>query len=107
MAVQFVLLQEEWGETGPLKVRMGLHTGEAEERDGDYFGQRLNRAARLQSLAYGGQTLLSQATYELVRDRLPDRVTLRPLGLHRLKDLNRPEQFHALVHPDLPADFPR
>lgn len=103
---QLILLKEEWGETGPLKVRMGLHTGEAEERDNDYFGQTLNRAARLQSLAYGGQTLVSQSTYELVRDRLPGDVKLQPLGLHRLKDLNRAEQVHEIYHPHLPFDFP-
>ena len=103
---QLSLQAQEWGETGPLKVRMGLHTGEAEERDNDYFGPTLNRAARLQSIAYGGQTLVSQATYELARDRLPNDVKLQPLGLHRLKDLNRAEQVHEILHPQLPADFP-
>ncbi len=106
LEAQFALLKEEWGETGPLKVRMGLHTGEAEERDNDYFGQTLNRAARLQAIAYGGQMLVSQATFELVRDRLPEQVTLHPLGLHRLKDLNRAEQVHEIVHPQLPSHFP-
>ncbi len=106
LASHLLLGNEEWDGIGGLRVRMGLHTGEAEERDGDYFGPTLNRVARLQALAYGGQTLLSQATYELVRDHLPDRVETRPLGLHRLKDLNRAEQVHQVCHPNLPSEFP-
>jgi class 3 adenylate cyclase len=65
--------ERAWGET-PLKVRVGLHTGEAEERDGDYFGPPLNCAARPMSAGHGGQILLSIATQELVRDRLPERA---------------------------------
>ena len=102
----FALLKQDWGETGPIRVRMGLHTGDAEVRDNDYFGPTLNRAARLQSIAYGCQTLLSQPTYELVRDRLPENVTLNPLGLHRLKDLNRAETVYQVVCPGLPSEFP-
>src|SRR5215467_5652550 len=75
-----------------LKVRMALHTGTAEQRDGDYFGQPLNRLARLLSTGYGGQVLLSQATYELAREALPAQASLRDLGEHLLKDLARPEQ---------------
>src|SRR5207244_5357366 len=70
------LLEQEWGETGPIRVRMGLHTGEAEERDGDYFGQTLNRVARLQGVGRGQQTLISQATYDLVCDCLSGDVIL-------------------------------
>ena len=80
----FALLKQDWGGTGPIRVRMGLHTGDAEVRDDDDFGPTLNRAARLQSIAYGCQTLLSQSTYELVRDRLPEKVTLNALGTRRL-----------------------
>ena len=65
---QRALSSAVWGETGPLRVRMGLHTGPAEERDGDYFGPALNRAARLMAVGHGGQVLLSMPTYELVRD---------------------------------------
>src|SRR5262249_10998057 len=62
------LQAEPWGEIGPVQVRMALHTGAAEERDGDYYGPTLNRAARLMSAGHGGQVLLSQATCELIRD---------------------------------------
>ena len=84
---------------------MGLHTGEAEERDDDYFGQTLNRVSRLQSLAYGGQTLLSQAVYELVRDRLPDRVSLRSLGPHRLRYLTGRKRFFRSFTLSYPLTF--
>jgi class 3 adenylate cyclase/DNA-binding XRE family transcriptional regulator len=89
-----------------LRVRVALHTGAAEERDGDYFGQPLNRVARLLAAGHGGQILLSLATSELVRDQLPPDVELRDLGIHRLKDLSRPEQIFQLVALDLPATFP-
>src|SRR5207248_1862846 len=78
--------------TGQLPVRMALHTGLAEARDGDYFGPPLNRTARLLAAGHGGQMLLTGATCELVRDHLPADVTLRDLGEHRLKDLVRPER---------------
>jgi predicted ATPase len=103
---QHRLEAEPWGNVGPLRVRMALHTGAAEERDGDYFGPSLNRAARLMSAGHGGQILLSQATYELVRDTLPDEATLADLGEHRLKDLIRPERIYQLVAPGLASAFP-
>lgn len=90
----------------PLKVRMALHTCVVEERDGDYFGQPVNRVARLLATAHGGQVVLSAATQELVRGRLPADAGLRSLGEHRLKDLGRPESISQLLHPELPADFP-
>jgi len=96
----------EWEETGPLRVRMALHTGAAEERDSDYFGPPLNRVARLLSATYGGQVLLSLTTQELVRDRLPADVELWDLGEHRLKDLGRPEHVFQLAASGLTADFP-
>jgi predicted ATPase/class 3 adenylate cyclase len=99
------LLRHSWGELGSLRVRMALHSGAAEVRDGDYFGPTLNRCARLLSAAHGGQILLSAATEELVRDGLPQGVSLRPLGQHRLKDLQRPENIFQVIHPDLPAEF--
>src|SRR5215207_10678701 len=71
LSVQRTLFATEWNESEPLQVRMALHTGAAEERDGDYFGPPLNRVARLLSAAYGGQVLLSLTTQELVRDQLP------------------------------------
>lgn len=100
------LLGETWGETGPLQVRMGLHIGEAQQRGGDYYGTAVNRAARLMSAANGGQVLLSAAVAGMVVDHLPDGVSLRDLGEHRLKDLQRPEHVFQLVHPGLPSDFP-
>ena len=106
MEVHLALLELNWEDTGPLRVRMGLHTGEAEERDNDYFGQALNRVARLQGVGYGQQTLLSQVTYELVRDVLPPLTSIAELGSHRLKDLQRPELVFQLLHPALPSDFP-
>ena len=100
---QHALAAEDWGGPGPLRVRMALHTGVTEERADDYVGPALNRVARLLALAAGGQVLLTQATYELVRDHLPPDARLLDLGAHRLKDLVRPEQVYQLVTPRLPA----
>jgi len=100
------LLNEPWEETGPLRVRMGLHIGEVQIRGGDYFGPAVNRTARLMSTAHGGQVLLSVAAASLVVDQLPEGTKLRDLGEHRLKDLERPEHIFQLLHPDLVADFP-
>ena len=103
---QRLLLEERWAESGPLRVRMALHMGAAEERDGDYFGPPVNRVARLLSAAHGGQVLLSAATHEMVRDQLLTGMKLAELGEHRLKDLFRPERVFQLVSPDLPSEFP-
>src|SRR3954465_5971075 len=100
------LQAEPWGEIGSLRVRMALHTGAAEERDGDYYGPSLNRAARLMSAGHGGQVLLSQTTYDLVRDTPPEGASLLDLGEHRLKDLIRPERVFQIVGPGLSAAFP-
>src|SRR6185436_4569189 len=72
-----------------LRVRIALHTGTAELRDGDYFGAPLNRVARILALSHGGQTLLSHATHDLVADDLPPQIALRDLGEYPLKDLSR------------------
>jgi class 3 adenylate cyclase len=85
-----------------LKIRMGIHSGEAEQRGGDYYGPALNRAARLMAASHGGQILITNATAELLRDQLPVGVSLRDLGEHRLKDLTRPEHIFQLSHPTLP-----
>lgn len=103
---QLALQKENWTTPKPLLVRMALHTGESQERDNDYYGQTLNRAARLESIAFGGQVLISLVTAELIRDSLPDKTNLKDLGLHRLKDLTRPESVFQLLHPDLPLEFP-
>ncbi|MDX1469410.1 MAG: adenylate/guanylate cyclase domain-containing protein [Acidimicrobiia bacterium] len=88
----------------PLKVRMAVHTGSADERDGDYFGPAVNRVARLMSAGNGGQVLVSTATVQLVQDTLPAGSTLQDLGQHRLKDLSRPEQVYQLHHDSFPVD---
>jgi predicted ATPase/class 3 adenylate cyclase/Tfp pilus assembly protein PilF len=106
LEAQRVLLHEAWDLTGPLRVRMALHTGPAEERDGDYFGPSLNRVARLLSAGHGGQILLSLATRELVGDRLPDESGLRDLGERRLKDLSRPEHVFQITASGLRSEFP-
>jgi class 3 adenylate cyclase len=104
--IQRRLFSSEWVQTGPLRVRVALHTGAAEERDGDYFGPPVNRVARLLSAAHGGQVLLSLPAQELVRDQLPAGTSLSDLGEYRLKDLFRPERVFQLSAPDLPSEFP-
>ena len=107
LAVQLSLHQAEWSaEIGQVKVRVAMHTGVAEERDGDYFGQPVNRVARLLSAGHGGQTLLSDPAYDLVRDSLPGGISLHDLGERRLKDLIRPERIFQLVSSSLPTEFP-
>jgi formylglycine-generating enzyme required for sulfatase activity/class 3 adenylate cyclase len=98
---QRALAAEAWSAFGTefadLRVRMGLHTGKADERGGDYFGPALNRTARLMSAGHGGQVLLSRATEELAADQLPPGSRLRDLGEHRLKDLRHSERIYQLV----------
>src|SRR4029453_7500785 len=97
VAAQRVFEIEPWPTA--LRVRMGVHTGEAEERGGDYFGPAVNRAARLMSEAAGGHVFVSLSTAEVVRDRLPDGVTLVELGERSLRSLTRPERGYELVWP--------
>jgi predicted ATPase/class 3 adenylate cyclase len=106
VAAQRGLAAQPAGETKPLRVRMALHVGAAEARNGDYLGAPLNRVARLLATGHGGQILVSQAVYDLVRDALPGDVALRDLGQHSLKDLQHPEQVYQLLHPHMAADFP-
>jgi predicted ATPase/class 3 adenylate cyclase len=97
----------EWGETGPLRARMGLHAGEGELRpDGQYVNQPLNRCARLMAIANGGQVVVSETVESLVRGALPPKVGLLDLGEHRLRDLSRPERVFQVSAPGLPAEFP-
>lgn len=103
---QLALMAESWPEEAAIRVRMALHTGAVESRDGDYFGPPVNRVSRLLSTAHGGQSIVSHTTFELVRDYVPEEVTFKDLGGHQLKDLARPEQVFQLLHPALPADFP-
>ena len=101
-------LDLQLAETAPIRLRIGLHTGEVQLRDaGNYIGTVINRCARLRDLGHGGQTLLSSATQELVADRLPESAWLVDLGGHRLRDLAHAEQVFGLAHPDLINDYPR
>jgi DNA-binding SARP family transcriptional activator/tetratricopeptide (TPR) repeat protein len=102
LSAQRALVDEPWSESAELSVRMALHTGEALERDGDYYGPTVNRAARIRNLAAGGQVLLSQSTAEVVRDDLPEGSNLVELGEYELRDLTRAERVCALTAPGLP-----
>lgn len=111
--LQEAIVQEPWALREPMRIRVALHTGEAELRDGDYFGRAVNRAARLRSLAVGGQILCSGATAELVIDSLADDVVLADLGMRELRNLARPEHVFELrletsdnQRPPVPTDVP-
>ncbi len=105
--VQRAFHSEGWPEGAFLRLRIALHTAEAQLRDeGNYFGRAVNRCARLRAVAHGGQVVLSRTTRDLVLDRFPEHAELTDLGVHRLRDLGRPEQVFGLVHPDLPGEFP-
>jgi predicted ATPase/class 3 adenylate cyclase/Tfp pilus assembly protein PilF len=107
LSTQRALNKEIWDPAiGEVRVRMALHLGVAQVQDGDYFGQPVNRVARLLSAGHGGQMLLSDPTYDLVRDNLPAGITLNDLGEHRLKDLIRPERIFQVVASGLPTEFP-
>lgn len=95
-----------WPPEAPVRVRMGMHTGEGTVGGDSYVGLDVHRAARIAAAGHGGQVLLSSATSELVRPSLPDGVGLRDLGQHRLKDLARPERILQLTIDGLPAEFP-
>jgi predicted ATPase/class 3 adenylate cyclase len=104
---QVGMAAESWEVSEPLRVRIGIHSGGAELRDGDYFGSAVNRAARLGAVAHGGQIVCSQATADLVRDSLPASVELVDLGDHTLRDLARPERVFQVAHPGLEREFAR
>jgi len=106
LAMARALLAEPWPAETPMRVRMGLHTGAAQLRAGDYYGPVVNRCARIRGLGHGGQVLLSGATAALARGALPEGASLRSLGAHTLKGLAGPEEVYQLCHPDLPGAFP-
>lgn len=112
VAAQRALSAESWVEGAPLRVRMALHTGTGELHAGEYksgeyvSGLTLSHTARLLSLAYGGQILVSNATQELVGDDLPAGVELRDLGKQRLRDLARAAHVFQVLAPDLPSVYP-
>jgi predicted ATPase/class 3 adenylate cyclase len=104
--LQQVLTAEVWPTPQPLRVRMALHTGEADLRGGDYYGAAVNRCARLRAIARGGQALVSQATHELARGAPPAGIGFADLGEHRLRDLAAAERVFQLTASGLPDDFP-
>ena len=106
LSAQEAIKAENWAGTEPLRVRMALHTGEAQLRAGDYYGSAVNRAARLMGIGHGGQILLSQATATLIQDALPLEADLLDLGDHRLNDLTSTEYVFQLSHPKLTNQFP-
>ncbi len=100
------LVIHPWPENVEVRVRMGLHTGEPQLSSEGYVGIDVHHAARVMSAGHGGQVLLSQTTRDLVEHQLPDGVSLRDLGEHRLKDLQRPVHLFQLVIAGLPSHFP-
>jgi len=106
LTAQRALRAERWPDSLRIAVRMAVHTGLPELRGADYFGEPLNRLARLLAAGHGGQTLVSEVTSELCRDLLPPSASFKSLGEHALRDLARRERVYQLVHPELPQAFP-
>ena len=106
VAVERGLAAEAWPTGAEIRVRIGMHSGEGLLSGGSYVGLDVHRAARIASAAHGGQILLSATTRALVEGSLPDGVTAREMGEHRLKDLSRPERIWDLVVDGLVSDFP-
>jgi len=104
--VQRELESHPWPDGRRVRVRIGMHTGEASLSDGRYVGLAVVRAARISAAGHGGQTLLSGSTRDVVEDDLPAEQRLHDLGDHRLKDLPRPERVFQLVTEGLESDFP-
>jgi predicted ATPase/class 3 adenylate cyclase len=100
------LAAEDFAAVEGLRVRAAIHTGTADERDGDYFGPTVNRVARLLAIGHGGQVLVSGTSSDLLAERVPAGTAFLDLGEHRLKDLGRPERVFQVIAPDLPRDFP-
>ncbi len=100
------LAAEDFSALDGLRVRAAIHTGTADEREGDYFGPAVNRVARLLAIGHGGQILVSGVTAALVHGDLPPQSSLADLGDHRLKDLAQPERVYELKAPDRTGDFP-
>ena len=101
-AIQLALRKEMWPTSSPLKIRVALNTGAADFRDGDYYGNSVNRCARLRGLCRPGQVLVSGVTAALASAALPPEYSLRSLGTRRLKDLAQPELVHELVLTERP-----
>ena len=106
VAIQRAHAAERWPTPRPIDVRIAVHTGEAELRDGVYSGSAVDRCAALRGIGHGGQILLSGTTAGLIREEQPAGISLRPLGTHRLGALPRPERVSQLLHPTLRDAFP-
>ena len=106
VAAQRALSGHDWPGGIPVRVRMGLHSGEPVRHEDGYVGLDVHRAARIAAVAHGGQVVLSEATRQLAGSRLPAGASLRDLGLHRLKDIETPEHIYQLVAAGLPERFP-
>jgi class 3 adenylate cyclase len=106
MEMQRALAAHAWPAGERVRVRMGVHTGEAAKTATGLVGLDVHRAARVAAAGYGGQVLLSETAAALVRDSLPPGVALTDLGVHRLKDLGRPERIFQLQAAGLQAEFP-
>ena len=103
---QRALAAEPWPPGVEVRIRIGLHTGEASVSDRTYVGLHVHRASRIAGVGHGGQVLISGTTRALLADEVPEGVELRDLGEHRLKDLEQPEHLWQLVIEGLPSDFP-
>src|SRR6516165_10713670 len=103
---QRALLSHGWPAEEMVRVRMGIHYGEAAQTAAGLAGLEVHRAARIAAVAYGGQVVVSAAAAELLRDSLPAGLGLKDLGLHRLKDIGQPGQIFQLQAEELPARFP-
>jgi predicted ATPase/class 3 adenylate cyclase len=106
LEMQDAIESHSWPDDEHVRVRMGVHTGEAEQTPAGLVGLDVHRAARIAGIAYGGQVLLSETAAALVRGSLPATASLKDLGAHRLKDLGRPEQIFQLSAAGLQAEFP-
>jgi predicted ATPase/class 3 adenylate cyclase len=106
IAAQREIGSHAWPEGAPVRVRMGLHSGEAYLAGDDYGGFEVNRAARIAATGHGGQIVVSETTRALIEDALPDGVSVRDLGRHALRDLPRPEPIHQIDAVGLQTSFP-
>jgi predicted ATPase/class 3 adenylate cyclase len=106
LSAQRALAAYDWPDHVPVRVRMGLHSGEPLRHEDGYIGLEVHRAARIAATAHGGQVVLSDATRLLGQSKLPAGVSARDLGFHRLKDIDEPERIYQLVGAGLQDDFP-
>jgi predicted ATPase/class 3 adenylate cyclase len=106
VAAQRALGRYDWPGGAAVRVRMGLHTGEPSRHEDGYIGLDVHRAARIAAAAHGGQVVMSQVTWQLAQPGLPADLSVRDLGLHRLKDIEEPERIVQLAGPGLAAEFP-